>query len=48
MFCSKTAVKDKERRELVIADIDVGLQHFDQMYGQTVMKALEEVDAMVC
>lgn len=47
-ICSGATDVEKERRELVIVEIDVGLQHLRQIYDETEMEALKEVDVMVC
>lgn len=47
-FRSDERKKEQHRRELIIKSIKARLQHFHTVYGQSVDKALEKVDVLVC
>lgn len=47
-ICSHELEAERLRKELNIADIDIKMQNFHQIYDQTVEDALGEVDVMVC
>ena len=47
-MCSNVREAEKWRNKLDIAEIDTRMQHFQQIYDQTVQDALREIDTMVC
>ena len=45
--CSKERVKELQTTKVVLAEMNIGIQDFEQRYPEVVEKAVEEANAMV-
>ena len=46
--CSEEGEKEQITKEMDCKKMEIGIQHFNQIYTETVKEAVEEAYAMVC